>query len=132
MPKLRTESFGSGDQSWLGSTHGIRNARTGIIDISAFTANTHYPDGYIPSGTPLALVGGLYVPYDPTVGVTTGAGVLAGHLLTDQKVVGTADFGAPIFDHGRVIASRVAAILSAWSSFVAPIAAKNGSNILYV
>ncbi|WP_449408006.1 head decoration protein [Microbacterium maritypicum] len=132
MPKLRTESFGSGDQSWLGSTHGLRNARTEILDISAFTANTHYPDGYIPSGTPLAKVGGLMVPYDITVGTTTGAGVLAGHLLTDQKVVSNSDFGVPVFDHGRVIASRVAAILSAWSSFVAPIATKNGSNILYV
>lgn len=132
MPKLVTQSFGSGDQSWLGSTHGIRNARTAILDISAFTAGTHYPDGYIPSGTPLAKVGGLLVPYDITVGTTTGAGIIAGHLLTDQKVVGSTDFGVPLFDHGRVIAARVAAILSAWSSFVVPITAKNGSNILYV
>ncbi|GAA4762569.1 head decoration protein [Microbacterium gilvum] len=132
MPKLQTENFGSGDQTWLGSTHGIRNARTVVLDVSAFTKATHYPDGYIPSGTPLAIVGGLAVPYDPTVGTTTGAGILAGHLLTDQKVVGTQDFGVPLFDHGRVIAAKVAAILSAWSSFVAPAGAKNGSNILYV
>lgn len=132
MPKLRTENFGSGDQSWLGSTHGIRNARTEILDVSAFTAATHYPDGYVPAGTPLAKVNGLMVPYDITAGTTTGAGVLAGHLLTDQKIVGTADFGVPVFDHGRVIASKVAAILSAWSAFVAPSSAKNGSNILYV
>ncbi|WP_345750104.1 hypothetical protein [Microbacterium rhizophilus] len=132
MPKLRTENFGSGDQSWLGSTHGIRNARTEILDISAFTAANHYPDGYIPSGTPVAKVGGMLVPYDPTVGTVTGAGVLAGHILTDQKVVGTADFGVPLFDHGRVIAAKVAAILSAWSTFVAPIATKNATNIVYV
>ncbi len=132
MPKLRQENLGGGDMSWLDSTHGIRNSRTGIIDISAFTPATHYPDGFIPSGTPVALVSGLYVPYDITIGTTTGAGVLAGHLLTDQQVVGTADFGAPIYDHGRVNASKVAAILSAWSSFVAPIAAKNATNILYV
>ncbi|MDD7930076.1 head decoration protein [Microbacterium thalli] len=132
MPKLRTENFGSGDQTWLGSTHGIRNARTEILDVSTFTAADHYPDGYIPSGTPVAKVGGKLVPYDPTAGTTTGAGVLAGHILTDQKVVGSADFGVPLFDHGRVIASKVAGILSAWSSFVAPAGAKNGSNILYV
>ena len=107
MPKLRTETFGSGDMSWLGSTHGIRNARTGIIDISAFTANTHYPDGYIPSGQPLAKVNGIYVPYDKTEETTTGAGILAGFLLTDQKVVGTADFAAPIIDHCRVVVAKV-------------------------
>ena len=64
----------------------LRNARTGVVDISAFTAGTHYPDGYIPSGTPVALVGGLYVPYDKTEATTTGAGILAGVILTDQKV----------------------------------------------
>lgn len=107
MPKLQQETFGSGDMTWLGSAHGIRNARTGIIDISAFTANTHYPDGYIPSGTPVALVAGLLVPYDKTEGTTTGAGILAGFILTDQKVVGTADFGAPLLDHGRINVAKV-------------------------
>lgn len=107
MPKLQQETFGSGDMSWLGSGHGIRNARTGIIDISAFTANTHYPDGYIPSGTPVALSAGLLVPYDKTEATTTGAGILAGFILTDQKVVGTADFGAPLLDHGRINVAKV-------------------------
>ncbi len=132
MPKLRTESFGSGDMSWLDSTHGIRNARTGIIDISEFTAGTHYPDGYLPSGTPVALEGGKFVPYTIAAGTTTGRGILAGHILTDVKVVGPEDFAAPIFDHGRVNAAKVAAILPAYSSFVVPLAVKNGSNILYV
>lgn len=129
MPKLRSETFGSGDQTWLGSTHGIRNARTGIVDISTFTANTHYPDGYIRSGLPVALVDGKYVPYDVTVGTTTGAGVLAGHILTDQKIVGSEDFAAPIFDHGRVKVAKVAEILT---GFVKPIAAKNATTILYI
>lgn len=129
MPKLRTENLGPGDQSWLGSTHGIRNARTGIIDISTFTAGTHYPDGYLRSGTPVALVGGVYVAYDVTVGTTTGAGILAGHILTDQQVVGTADFGAPILDHGRVNVAKVAAI---YTGFVKPIAAKLAATIVYI
>jgi hypothetical protein len=107
MPRLKSETFGSGDQSWLGSAHGIRNARTVTIDISAFTAGTHYPDGYIPSGTPVAIVSNLAVPYDKTEGTTTGAGILAGFILTDQPVVGTADFPAPLLDHGRVIVSKV-------------------------
>jgi hypothetical protein len=89
MPRLKTRPSATGDQSWLGSTHGIGNARTESIDISTFTAGTHYPNGYIPSGTPVAKVGGLLVPYDVTEGTTTGAGILAGFILTDQPVVGT-------------------------------------------
>ncbi|MEO5920618.1 MAG: head decoration protein [Pseudolysinimonas sp.] len=127
MPRLSSETVGAGDQSWLGSTHGISNARTETIDISTFTAGTHYPNGYIPSGTPLAIVAGLLVPYDVTVGVTTGAGILAGHLLTDQKVVGTVDFAAPLIDHGRVNIAKVP-----YASFVKPIAAKNATTIVYV
>lgn len=128
MPRLSSESIGTGDQSWLGSTHGIGNARTETIDISAFTAGTHYPNGYIPSGTPLAIVGGLAVPYDVTVGVTTGAGILAGFLLTDQKVVGgTVDFAAPVLDHGRVVVAKVP-----FASFAKPITAKDATTVVFV
>jgi hypothetical protein len=84
MPKLRTETIGTGDMSWLDSTHGIANARTVTIDISTFTAGTHFPNGYIPAGTP---VGEGRRPARRPVhlaeGTTTGLGVLAGHLLTD-------------------------------------------------
>src|SRR5690349_4066809 len=99
MPRLRTETFGAGDQSWLGSAHGIANCRTETLDVSAFTAGTHYPNGYIPSGTPVAKVGGLLVPYDKTEATVTGAGILVGHVFTDQPVVGTQDFAVPLFDH---------------------------------
>ena len=88
MPRLKTETVGTGDQSWLGSSHGIHECRTEILDVSTFTAGTHYPNGYIPSGTPVAKVGGMLVPYDSTEGTTTNAGVLAGFLFTDQSVVG--------------------------------------------
>ncbi|WIA95808.1 hypothetical protein [Curtobacterium sp. MCBA15_004] len=127
MPKLRTETFGSGDQSWLGSAHGIGNCRTETIDISAFTASTHYPNGYIPSGTPVAKVSGLLVPYDVTAGTTTGAGILAGHIFTDQPVVGTQDFPAPLLDHGRVKTASVP-----FANFAAPLTAKNATTIVYI
>lgn len=107
MPRLKIETVGAGDQSWLGSAHGIHECRTELLDISAFTAGTHYPNGYIPSGTPVAKVGGVLVPYDSTEGTTTNAGVLAGHLFTDQSVVGTDDFGVPVLDHGRVRSAKV-------------------------
>jgi hypothetical protein len=102
MPRLISETTGGGDLSWLGSTHGLRNARTVVVNVSAFTAGTHYPDGYLKSGTPVAIVGGKAVPYDATEATTAGAGVLAGFILTDQKIVGTTDLPAPLLDHGRV------------------------------
>lgn len=97
MPKFRTETFGGGDQSWLGSTHGIGNARTGTIDISTFTAATHYPAGHIPSGTLVDCANeGAIKPY------VDGAAAVLGILLTDQTVIGTADFAAPILRHGII------------------------------
>lgn len=102
MPKLRTENYGSGDQTWLGSTHGIRNARTNVIDISTFTAATHYPNGFLPSGLEVNAADETAVkPY-------TGAeGEQLGYLLTDQQVVGTQDFGAPILRHGIINISNL-------------------------
>lgn len=117
MPRLKTENVGTGDQSWLGSSHGIANCRTATLDISAFTAATHYPDGHIPSGTPVAFSGGMLVPYDGTEATVTGAGILAGFVFTDQAVVGTGDFSVPLLDHGRVVAANVP------GTFVAPAAA---------
>lgn len=129
MPRLKSETLGTGDQSWLGSTHGIANARTESVNLSAFTAGTHYPNGYIPSGFPVALVSGLLVPYDITPGTTTGAGILAGHILTDQSVVGTGNFPVPVLDHGRVKAAKIATILT---GFVKPLAAKNATTIVHI
>lgn len=129
MPRLKTETVGTGDQSWLASAHGIRNCRTEQLDISAFTAGTHYPNGYIPSGTPVAKVGGLLVPYTSAEATTTGAGVLAGHLFTDQVVVGTNDFPVPLLDHGRV---KTAKVPTGTDAFTAPVAAAKRTSITIV
>lgn len=102
MPRLVKETLSGGNFTWLGSTHGIANARTEILSLAAFAAATYYPDGYIRAGTPVAKVGGVLIPYDATEAVTTGAGVLAGFVLTDQPVVGTDNFAVPVLDHGRV------------------------------
>lgn len=128
MPRLVTETFGGGDQSWLGSDHGLANARTAVLDVSTFTAGTHFPNGYIPSGLPVALVGGVLVPYDATEGTTTGAGILAGFVLTDQKVIGptTPDFGVPLLDHGRVKVANLPI------TFVAPAAAAKRAATTFV
>lgn len=132
MPRLRSETVGAGDMSWLASAHAIHNARTATVNVGAFTAATHYPDGYIRSGTPVALVAGLLVPYDSTEATVTGAGVLAGHILTDQPVVaGSGNFAVPLLDHGRVWTSKVPAGVQA---FTAPVAAAKAASttIVYV
>lgn len=110
MPRMKTDSFGGGDQSWIGAgAPGINDCRTEVLDISTFTAGTHFPNGFIPSGLPVAKVGGVLVPYDATEGTTTGAGVLAGFVLTDQPVIGasTPDFGVPLYDSGRVVTANL-------------------------
>lgn len=131
MPKLVTETIGTGDQSWLASTHGMHTPRTETVDVTAFTAGTHYPNGYLPSGTPVALVGGFLVPYDKTEATTTGAGVLAGHIATDQPVVGTR-LAVPLIDHGRVHIGKVP--YNNTFTFAAPVAAAKRAvvDIVYV
>lgn len=126
MPRYVSETFGAGDQSWLGSADGIYECRTAPLDISAFTANDHYPDGYIRSGTPVALVSGVLVPYVAAEGTTTGAGVLAGFVFTDQATDGVTDISVPLFDHGRV---RVGNLPTA---FTAPAAEAKRANVSIV
>lgn len=63
MPNLTTESIGSSNQSWLGSTHGMYNGRSVAPDPTLFTTAL-FPDG-VPSGTPIGIVTatGLAGPY---------------------------------------------------------------------
>jgi hypothetical protein len=124
MPRMKRETFQAGDMSWLDSPHGINNARTDLLDVSTFTVT----DGFIKSGTPVAKVGGVLVPYVSAEGTTTNAGVLYGHVLTDQAVVGTSDFAVPVFKHGRVITAKVPAGADAFTAPVA--AAKRGTTTI--
>lgn len=89
MPRVSTERYGTGDQSWLGSTETIYNCRTVPLDMSLFTSAEHYPDGYIKSGYPLGKVTatGLYGPYtgdstDEVQTLTVGGSGLTSFTLT--------------------------------------------------
>ncbi|NNG36938.1 potassium transporter [Nakamurella aerolata] len=97
MPRLKRETFGSGDQTWLGSDHGLFNARTGTLDVSTFTAGTHYPNGYFPSGLIVNCADeGAIKPF------TGGAGEQLGFVLTDQSTDGVADIAIPVLRHGLI------------------------------
>ena len=107
MPKLRTESFSPGDQTWLGSDHGIFNCRTSTIDISTFVKATHYPDGYIRSGQAVNVADEATVkPW------TDAANEVLGFVLTDQPTDGVADFAVPILRHGTIATDRLPSALT--------------------
>lgn len=102
------KSYQSDDQRWLGSAHGTSSAQTITLKSSAFTAGTHYPNGYLPSGTALgkltAQVNGVdvYGPYNDAA--SDGTQTLVGHLFTavTMPTDNTVNVGAAMFDHGRV------------------------------
>ncbi|MCM2391705.1 head decoration protein [Streptomyces albipurpureus] len=83
---LKVESFTQDRRDWLGSAHGTDAPVSASLDVSKFTAGTHYPDGYIKSGIPLGKVTatGLYGPYDDAV--SDGRQTLVGFLFTAQDV----------------------------------------------
>lgn len=83
---LKTESFTQDKRNWLGSAHGTDAPVSVTLDVSKFTAGTHYPDGYIKSGIPLGKVTatGLYGPYDDAA--SDGRQTLVGFLFTAQDV----------------------------------------------
>lgn len=106
---VKTETFGSDNQSWLASAHGLDAGRGITLDTSAFTAGTHYPNGYFPSGLPLGKItaSGLYGPYNNAA--TDGTDVLAGHLMTPVKApsVNTIDVGGVLLGHGVVVEANL-------------------------
>lgn len=99
---LRTTAYQVEDRSWLGSAHGTSATETITLDVSAFTANTHYPSGYIPSGMVLAKItsSGLYGPYAGSVSevqTLTTSGSPAGGTFTltfDGETTGAIAYNA--------------------------------------
>ena len=102
MPRRSTETFSDGDQSWLGSAHGIRNCRSAILDVSAFTKGTHYPNGYFPSGLEVNVASETAL--KPWTGAT---GEVLGVLFTDQPTDGVEDLNVPVLRHGMIKTARL-------------------------
>ncbi|OKI19318.1 head decoration protein [Streptomyces sp. CB03911] len=83
----KTVPFSQDRRDWLGSQHGTDAPVSVTLDVSKFTANTHYPDGYLKSGIPLGKVtsGGKYGPYDDAA--SDGRQTCTGFLLTSVDVL---------------------------------------------
>lgn len=100
-------------RSWLLGPHGTEPGTTPSItlDISKFTAGTHYPNGFIPSGTVVSKVTatGLWGPYDSTASdgrQTVGDGTI-GILFNSVPALNHAGvartkFGTAVLVHGFV------------------------------
>lgn len=105
-----TETYIAEDRSWLASRHGTDVTQSITLDTSAFTEATHFPNGYVPSGTVLGKITatGLYAPYSNAA--SDGTEVAAGFLYSSVKMVtGGKDVGAAIHWHGAVIADKLPA-----------------------
>jgi hypothetical protein len=65
---VRSTAYQVEKRSWLQSMPDADDCDSIVLDISKFTAGTHFPNGFIPSGCGLAKVTatGLYGPYDTT------------------------------------------------------------------
>lgn len=105
---VSTVSYQAEKRSWLLSPHGTDPGTTPTItlDVSGFTAATHYPNGYFLSGIVLGRITatGLYVPYvDAAVdGTGTAAGLLFSSVKVPDTAVLTKDVAAAMLVHGFV------------------------------
>lgn len=109
---ITRKGFAGDNISWLGSAHGTNAARTITLDLtSGFSEADFYSKGFIPSGVPVTkLSSGLYGLYKESSETP-----LAGFILAPQAVpsVPTVRISAPLFDHGRVIESKLPVTLPA-------------------
>lgn len=88
----------AGDQRWIGSRHALDTAKTATVRVADFTPATHYPDGYLPSGTPVNAA-------DPAnVGPYTGvAGEVLRFLKDNHEVeAGITEIQVALLWHGLV------------------------------
>ena len=87
-----SKKVGGGDDSWLGSRHGLDNAETGTLNASAFTGTE------VLSGTPVVKSGGLLVP--------AGGAAPQGFVIGDHSLAG-GNTAVPVLWHGRIKADNL-------------------------
>lgn len=112
MPGLKTTNYGTGDYSWMLNTDGLDEAVSGVLDVSTFTAGTHFPNGYFPSGLPVRIDDRDVI--RPWADVS---GAKLGFLKGDVKTDGVEDANCAVVVRGNVKTAKIVAILA---SFVVP------------
>jgi hypothetical protein len=97
---VSTVGYQAEKRSWLLGPHGTEpGTNRGItLDASLFTAGTHYPNGYIPSGTVISPAGGPY----------SGTGAAAGLLFSSVRISSsTVKVGGALVNHGYVNTNKL-------------------------
>lgn len=87
-----SKKVGGGDDSWLGSRHGVVNAESGTLDATAFTGDD------VLSGTPVVKSGDKLAP--------AGAAAPQGFVIGDHSVK-DGDAIVPVLWHGRIKADNL-------------------------
>lgn len=83
---VQTTNYQVENLSWKASGFGDEYHPGITLDISKFTAGTHFPNGYIPSGCVLGKItaSGMYGPYNDAL--SDGTNTAAGHLIATVRV----------------------------------------------
>jgi len=85
-PTKVTTAAGLEDRSWLHNLQGVGQNLSDTIDLSLFTAATHYLDGYIKSGTVLGRVTATGFLGPASAAATDGRQTPVGHLYNSKTV----------------------------------------------
>lgn len=102
MPGLATKTYGTGDYSWMLNTDGLNEGVTGVLDVSTFTAGTHYPNGYFPCGLPVNVADrDVIKPWTDT------AGAVLGFLIGDTVTDGVEDATCAVLVRGNIKTAKV-------------------------
>lgn len=83
-----SKKYGGGDDSWLGSRHGVANAESGTLDATAFTGTE------VLSGTPV--VKGTDGKFEPAGTAAPAGFVIGDHSIKDGDAI------VPVLWHGRI------------------------------
>jgi hypothetical protein len=106
---MTTTTYQSPKRDWLLGLHGTEGGAnpSATLDISTFTAGTHYPNGYIPSGTCVSrLASGLWTFFDTTNGLEHG--LTLGDVTVNAADL-TQDAATGILKHGFVAYAKLPA-----------------------
>lgn len=137
---VRRDVEGRDDQSWLGSAHGTSSAQSATLLMSLFTAATHYPQGFFPSGLPLAKLAsgpnaGKYGPQTDTGAsrtVTDGATTAASTTVTSATAAFTVgDVGSGITGGSIPAGTTIVSVTNATTAVLsaAPTATATGVSL---
>lgn len=108
---IETTSYQVEKRDWLSSNFGTDEPRSITLDVSKFTAATHYPNGFLLSGIvlgPVTATPGMFGPYDNAA--SDGREVAAGILFSSVKVNAadtTVDVTGAMMEMGLIVQAKL-------------------------